>query len=210
MFTGIVEELGTITGVAEQGGGRRLVIAAQVIMDDMAIGSSVAVNGCCLTVIDLGDGWWVTEAVPETLDRTTTGSLVVGSRVNLERPLAVGGRHGGHVVQGHVDGVARVISIDDLDDGSHRVGLALAAEQLRYVVEKGSVTVDGVSLTVAGLSAEGFEVAVIPHTWEITRFGLYEAGEEVNVEVDILAKYVERLLAAGMTSHEAQPERIDP
>ena len=197
MFTGIVEELGTVTEIAVLGSGRRLVIAADLVMDDMAPGSSVAVNGCCLTVVEIGNGWWATEAVPETLCRTTVGDLVAGSRVNLERPLAANGRFGGHVVQGHVDGLAEVISIDELDDGSHRVGFALPAPYLRFLVEKGSVTVDGVSLTVATLLSEGFEIAVIPHTWDHTRFGLYSVGDVVNIEVDILAKYVERLFASG-------------
>jgi riboflavin synthase len=165
-------------------------------MDDIELGASIAVNGCCLTVVDFGDRWWATEAVPETLARTTIGDLAVGAGVNLERPLRVDGRFGGHVVQGHVDGVAQVASIQQLTDGSHRVAIAVPEGLRRYVVEKGSVAVDGCSLTVAGLRPDGFEVAVIPHTWTATRFATCAIGDPVNIEVDVLAKYVERLLSA--------------
>jgi riboflavin synthase len=196
MFTGIVEEIGTVSSIERRGDGRRLVVSADAITGDMELGASVALNGCCLTVVDFGDGWWATEAVPETLARTNIGDLVVGSEVNLERPMRADGRFGGHIVQGHVDGVARVASTTELDDGSHVVGFALDSRQLPYVVEKGSITVDGVSLTVAAVTPDGFEIAVIPHTWTATRFGSYEVGTAVNIELDIVAKYVERLLAA--------------
>ncbi len=198
MFTGIVEEVGTVAEVAARGDGRRLVLAADAVMGDIALGASIAVNGCCLTVVDFGEQWWATEAVPETLARTTIGELDVGSGVNLERPLRADGRFGGHVVQGHVDGVGHVASIEPLTDGSHLVAITLPGGLRRYVVEKGSVAVDGCSLTVAGLRPDGFEVAVIPHTWTATRFGTYTVGDPVNIEVDVLAKYVERLLSARM------------
>lgn len=197
MFTGIVEEVGTVDRVDERGEGRRFVIAAELVTADIFSGASISVNGCCLTVVDFGRGWWAAEAVPETLARTTLGGLTPGVPVNLERSMRADGRFGGHIVQGHVDGVARVSSMDDLDDGSHMVGFELGSGQLPYVVEKGSIAVDGVSLTVAALAPTGFDVAVIPHTWTATRFRTYDVGTAVNVEVDIVAKYVERLLTEG-------------
>lgn len=200
MFTGIVEEMGAIRSITNQGEGRRLTVEARTVMGDIELGASIAVNGCCLTVVDFGDDWWATDAVPETLARTTIGSLEAGHRVNLERPLAAKGRFGGHIVQGHVDGLASVEAITTQDDGSYRVRFRMAPELNRYVVEKGSICVDGVSLTIAGLFADGFEIAIIPHTWEVTRFGSYQIGDQVNIEVDILAKYVERLTLTNVNN----------
>lgn len=194
MFTGIVEELGEVTEVASRDGGLRLRISAAGTADGLSVGDSVAVNGCCLTAVEVGQGWWSVDAVPETIDRTTLGELQPGSGVNLERPLAVDGRLGGHVVQGHVDGVGHIVAIDEFGDGSRRIQVGISGDLSRYVAEKGSVAVDGVSLTVAATTPEGFEVAVIPHTLGVTRFGRYAVGDRVNIEVDILAKYVERLL----------------
>jgi len=143
-------------------------------------------------VVDLGTGWWAAEAVPETLDRTNIGSLEVGDRVNLERPLAAAGRFGGHVVQGHVDTTAEIMGIDGLPDGSWVYEFELDSSLCNYVVEKGSVAIDGISLTVAGVTPSSFSIAVIPHTHEVTVLGARRPGDSVNVEADILAKYVER------------------
>jgi riboflavin synthase len=185
MFTGIVEELGTIERV-ESG---RVRIAARIVSEDAAIGDSIAVDGCCVTVVAMGDGWWEADVTPETLARTTMGELRPGDPVNLERPVRVSDRLGGHIVQGHVDGVGEIVH--PAPDLRVRVPDGLA----RYVVEKGSVTVDGVSLTVVDPFDDGFTVAVIPHTADVTTLGRKGPGDRVNIEVDLMAKYVERLLA---------------
>ncbi|MFM7615857.1 MAG: riboflavin synthase [Actinomycetes bacterium] len=194
MFTGIVEELGTVRAITPNEGGARIEIAAATVLADAVLGASIAVNGCCLTVVEFTDSWWAADAVTETLDRTALGSLVAGSPVNLERPVRLDDRLGGHIVQGHVDGVGSLVSRDALPDGSTRMRFAAPTGLLRYVVEKGSITVDGISLTVAALHDDGFDIAVIPHTLSVTTLGPKAPGDPVNLEVDVLAKYVERLL----------------
>jgi riboflavin synthase len=207
MFTGIVEELGTVVSVTPVADGARIVIDASAVVADARIGDSIAVNGCCLTVVDLGDGRWAADAVTETLDRTALGSLTTGDRVNLERPVRVDDRLGGHIVQGHVDGVGELEARAPLPDGSTRMRFAVPDHLLRYVVEKGSITLDGVSLTVAAVDddAGAVEIAVIPHTLAVTTLGPKTSGDPVNIEVDVLAKHVERLL----TTREL-PRRADP
>lgn len=194
MFTGIVEELGTVRSVESRDGGARVVLGADVVLGDVADGASIAVNGCCLTVVSHGPDWWAADAIVETLDRTTLGGLEVGDRVNLERPLRLADRLGGHMVQGHVDGLGTVTARTLLDDGSTLMTIGTDAAVTRYLVEKGSITVDGVSLTIAGLGDDGFSVALIPHTQAVTTLGRRAPGDSVNLEVDVLAKYVERLL----------------
>ncbi|HEY7105202.1 MAG TPA: riboflavin synthase [Acidimicrobiia bacterium] len=194
MFTGIVEELGTVRGVHPTGGGARIEIEAGAVLEDASIGASIAVNGCCLTVVALGEGGFAADAVTETLDRTNLGELAPGDPVNLERPVRLQDRLGGHLVQGHVDGVGTVRARAAETDGSERVELAAPDAVLRYVVEKGSITVDGVSLTVAAPCDGGFAVAVIPHTLAVTTLGTKGVGARVNLEADVVAKYVERLL----------------
>jgi riboflavin synthase len=186
MFTGIVEELGHI--VSRQGS--RVRIGAEAVLADAQVGASIAVNGCCLTVVDFdtGDGWWDADVSDETYDWTSLGSLGSGDPVNLERPVRLADRLGGHLVQGHVDAVGEVVRpVPDLQ-------VRMPRPLLRYVVEKGSITVDGVSLTVVEALHDGFTVAVIPHTAEVTTLGSRGPGDPVNLEVDITAKYVERLL----------------
>jgi riboflavin synthase len=186
MFTGIVEELGSV--LARDGG--RFRFSGAAVLDDVSEGASIAVNGVCLTVVewDAGAGWWEAVAVDETLSRSTLGSLAPGDRINLERPVRLADRLGGHLVQGHVDGVGTVVApAPDL-----RVSLPDGLG--RYVVEKGSITVDGVSLTVVDADPDSFSVAVIPHTAEVTTLGRRQPGDGVNLEVDVTAKYVERLL----------------
>jgi riboflavin synthase len=204
MFTGIVEELGRVRAVVPNAGGARLELECAHVLEDAVLGASIAVNGCCLTVVELGSGWWAADAQVETLDRTTVGALAPGDPVNLERPVRLADRLGGHVVQGHVDGVGTVRAREPLADGSTRVVVEAPRELLRYVVEKGSITVDGVSLTITGIddgrggeAAGSFGVALIPHTLAVTTLGVREPGDRVNLEVDVLAKYVERLLAAS-------------
>jgi riboflavin synthase len=203
MFTGIVEELGRVRAVVPNEGGARIELECTAVLDDAVIGASISVNGCCLTVVEMGPGWWAADAQVETLDRTTIGALTPGDPVNLERPVRLADRLGGHVVQGHVDGVGTVVGREALADGSTRVVVEAPAGLLRYVVEKGSVTVDGVSLTATFVDdardgAPGsFGVALIPHTLAVTTLGVRAPGDRVNLEVDVLAKYVERLLVTS-------------
>jgi riboflavin synthase len=185
MFTGIVEELGAIESVT----GDRVRIAATRVLDDAEVGASIAVDGCCLTVVALGDGWWEADVSEETRKRTTLGERRPGDPVNLERPVRVQDRLGGHIVQGHVDAVGEIV------DPAPDLRVAMPGELGRYVVEKGSVTVDGVSLTVVDVLDDGFTVAVIPHTAAVTTLGRKGRGDLVNLEVDVTVKYVERLLA---------------
>jgi riboflavin synthase len=198
MFTGIVEELGRVRAITHADGGARLEITCTDVIADATIGDSIAVNGCCLTVVDLGPDSWSADAQIETLDRTTLGALVPGDPVNLERPMRLGDRLGGHLVLGHVDGVGEVVTVEPQADGSTRVTVRAPGELTRYLVEKGSVTVDGVSLTITTVSdterdAE-FGVALIPHTLAVTTLGVRNAGDRVNLEADMIAKHVERLL----------------
>jgi riboflavin synthase len=194
MFTGIVEELGEVRAIEHHDGGARIEITAAKVLDDAEIGASIAVNGCCLTVVALGQGFWAADAVVETLQRTNIGDLRAGDPVNLERPVRLQDRLGGHLVQGHVDGVATIAARAPQADGSTMVRFNAPHDVLRYVVHKGSITVDGISLTVAALHDDGFSVAVIPHTLEVTTLGTKDVGARVNLEADVLAKYVERLL----------------
>lgn len=192
MFTGLVEEVGTVVAVEPTEGGRRLRVRAATVAD-AAVGDSVCHNGVCLTITSFAeDGYWV-EAVAETLRRSNLGRLAPGSPVNLERALRVGDRLGGHMVQGHVDATAALVSATP-DGDSTRLAFSAPPSVLRYVVEKGSVTLDGVSLTVAGVDDAGFAVAIIPHTAEMTTLLRLAPGDEVNVEVDVVAKYVEKML----------------
>jgi riboflavin synthase len=204
MFTGIVEELGRVRAVIAQEGGVRIEIDAATVLDDAVLGASIAVNGCCLTVVELGSGWWAADAIIETIDRTTIGTLSVGDPVNLERPVRLADRLGGHVVQGHVDGIGVVGARDGLADGSTRLRIEVPGDLTRYMVEKGSITVDGVSLTVAEVGDDGFTVALIPHTLAVTTLGVRHPGDTVNLEVDVLAKYVERLLPGKRESDAVQ------
>jgi riboflavin synthase len=195
MFTGIVEGTGTVVAlaVAAGGGGARLEVEAPFLAGDLRLGESVAVNGCCLTVAEPTSGGFAADLVAETLRRTALGGLAAGDAVNLERPTVLGGRLGGHLVQGHVDGVARVLERTPVGDGEE-VKIELPEDLERYVVEKGSIAVDGVSLTVAGVGPGWFAVALVPHTLEVTTLGRRRPGDPVQLEVDVVAKYVERLV----------------
>ena len=199
MFTGIVEELGRVRAITANAGGARIEIDALVVLEDARVGDSIAVNGCCLTVVALENDHWAADAVTETLDRTSLGMLQPGDPANLERPVRAEDRLGGHIVQGHVDGVGTLAEREPLPDGSTRMTFAIPAALMRYVVEKGSITLDGISLTVAALDDANatVDVAVIPHTLAVTTLGPKQPGDPVNVEVDILAKHVERLLSTG-------------
>lgn len=185
MFTGIVEELGRVRTRE----GARFTFAAKTVVEGTRPGDSIAVNGCCLTAVGVGPDWWAADAVPETLARTNLSGLAPGDPVNLERPVRPLDRLGGHIVQGHVDAVGEVVRPAPL------LQIRMPVELTRYVVEKGSVAVDGCSLTVVEALDDGFTVAVIPHTAQVTTLGGRQAGDRVNLEVDVVAKYVEKLLA---------------
>ena len=184
MFTGIVEELGTV--VSRQGA--KLRIGATVVLEDVEMGASIAVNGTCLTVVAWGEDWWEADVVDETYDRTSLGALRDGDRVNLERPVRLADRLGGHLVQGHVDAVGTIV------EPAPDLRISLPPDLLRYVVEKGSITIDGTSLTVAATGSDSFTVAIIPHTSDVTTLGIKGVGDPVNLELDVIAKYVESLL----------------
>ena len=190
MFTGIVEELGTVTARD----GTRLVVRGPVTASDAAIGDSIAIDGVCLTVVDREGEHLSFDLSEETLARTNLGSLGAGEPVNLERPATLASRLGGHLVQGHVDGVAEVTSVRSEREDGVRLSVRLPGELLRHVVEKGSITLDGVSLTVAAVDGALIEIALIPHTLHATTLGSAREGDRVNVEVDIVAKYVARNL----------------
>jgi riboflavin synthase len=196
VFTGIVEELGSVVSLR----GPRLRLRATAVLADVELGASIAVNGCCLTVVAWGDDWWEADVSDETFRRTSLGSLEIGDAVNLERPVRLSDRLGGHLVQGHVDAVGTVVEpVPDLR-------VRMPADLTRYVVEKGSITVDGVSLTVVEALDDGFTVAVIPHTAEVTTLGRRQPGEPVNLEVDVMAKYAERLLAGHLPHRSTSSE----
>ncbi len=189
MFTGIVEELGR---VAERSGSR-LRISAQTVLDGSKVGSSIAVNGCCLTVVEIDQNSWMTDVSDETFSRTNLGTLSVGDVVNLERPMALGDRLGGHLVLGHVDAVGEIVS--EVPNLVVRIPIDL----MHLIVEKGSVTVDGISLTAFNLTADTFSVAVIPHTTEVTTLGVRKVGDKVNIEMDMMAKHIARMSSSAIS-----------
>lgn len=193
MFTGIVEETGEVAALDRSAGGARLTVKASLVTGDLQPGDSIAVNGCCLTATTQQAGILAFDLLDETLQRTNLGSLSPGSLVNLERALAANARLGGHFVQGHIDCAAPVIAFEK-SGADHRLEIALPREFARYTAFKGSIAVNGVSLTVAELKAESFVIWLIPHTLEITNLGALQAGGLVNLEFDMLAKYVERIL----------------
>ena len=193
MFTGLIEELGHVAQVEERPAGRRFWLAATHVLEDAHVGDSIACSGVCLTVVALEPGRFAVEAIPETLARSTLGEWRVGDRVNLERSLKLEQRLGGHMVQGHVDGVGEVIAEEKEGDGT-RITIRVPAELRRFIPEKGSLCVDGISLTVAALTPEGCEIAYIPHTLAVTSAGAYAPGTRVNLEVDLLARYLARML----------------
>jgi riboflavin synthase len=196
VFTGIVEELGEITAVEELADSARFTVRGPVVTEGAKHGDSIAVNGVCLTVVDLLEDAFTADVMDETLKRSSLGALTPGSRVNLERPMALGGRLGGHLVQGHVDGTGTVLARTPGEQWEI-VKVALPPELSRYVVEKGSITVDGISLTVVEAAADWFTVSLIPTTLALTTLGIKQPGDPVNLEVDVIAKYVERMLGSG-------------
>lgn len=193
MFTGIIEELGRVRSIERRGEGARIVIEAHTVAGGSNEGDSIAVNGVCLTALDVRRDSFAADGSRETLDRSTLGRLHSGSPVNLERAVTPATRLGGHIVQGHVDARGRFLSATD-HGGSWTVRIGYPQEIARYLVFKGSVSVEGISLTIAGMTDEHFEIAVIPKTWQVTNLSQLQPGDEVNLEADIIAKYVERIL----------------
>ncbi len=196
MFTGIVEEVGSVLSIAPQaGGGARLRIGCKLVLEDAREGSSIAVNGVCLTALALDGQSFSADLAPETLARTNLGALGAGSRVNLERPLAANGRLSGHIVQGHVDGTGELISFEPIGGENWWLKIRVPAELDRFLVYKGSIAIDGISLTIATLERDVLGITIIPHTVEMTCLGGYKPGDRVNLECDILAKHVEKLMS---------------
>jgi len=200
MFTGIIEEVGQISSIEPSGDGERIEVLANLVIEDTEIGSSISIDGCCLTVVDMSKDSFVVEAVPETISRTRLDAAKKGDQVNMERALSASGRFGGHIVQGHVDGLAKIVEIEIESDDSWKVSFTCSSKWLGQIVEKGSITLNGVSLTVAGTRTSleedefCFEIALIPHTIEVTTFKNLKVGDSVNLEVDVIARYVESLL----------------
>ena len=207
MFTGIIEELGTVAAVEDQGDAIRLSIRAETVLEGTGLGDSISVNGCCLTVVSIDDGTWTADVMKETLEKTSLDKVHTGDRVNLERAVTVEKRLGGHIVQGHVDGVGHVVRRSPSEHWEV-VEISMPPEFARYLVDKGSITVDGVSLTVVEARETSFTVSLIPETLARTTLGSRRVGDLVNLEADVIAKHVEKLLGgylpAPNTAHDPQ------
>lgn len=198
MFTGIVEETGAVLELVHSSAGARMVVAAREVLADLSSGGSVAVNGCCLTAVDFDERGFSSDLSPETLDRTNLGALEAGSLVNLERPLLPTSRLSGHFVLGHVDGTGEVLGLDNVGDGNWWLSVRAPEDLLQFLVYKGSIAIDGISLTIASLDEDVLGCAIIPHTYEVTTLRGTRVGASVNLECDMLAKHVHRLLATGL------------
>jgi len=196
MFTGIIEELGAVVKLEPGAAGARLQIQCRSVLDDLSPGSSIAVNGVCLTAVDLTSNSFSADLAPETLKRSNLGDLTPGAKVNLERPLSPGRRLSGHIVQGHVDGTGELVSLENLGDQNWWLKIRVPAELDRYLVFKGSIAIDGISLTIASLEHGILGVTIIPHTYQNTSLGSRAPGDRLNLECDMLAKHVEKLLAS--------------
>jgi len=195
MFTGIIEELGVVQSVARHAVGARLVVSCADVLSDLTLGASIAVNGVCLTAVEVAPDSFSADLAPETLDRSNLGDLKAGDRVNLERPLSLGARLSGHIVQGHVDGTGTLEALRDLGDGNLELIVQAPRELDRFLVYKGSITIDGISLTIATVTDGLVKIAIIPHTYAATNLRARLAGDRVNIECDILAKHVDKLLS---------------
>ncbi|CAB4763616.1 unannotated protein [freshwater metagenome] len=206
MFTGIVEELGTVESVEDQGDAIRLTVRAETVLEGTGLGDSIAVNGCCLTVTTIDDGTWTADVMQETLDKTSLHGVQPGDRVNLERAVTADRRLGGHIVQGHVDGVGQVLARHPSEHWEV-VEVSLPAEMAPYLVDKGSVTVDGVSLTVVEARPTSFTVSLIPETLARTTLGHRQVGDRVNLETDVIAKHVAKLVAAYLPQVQESKEQ---
>ena len=193
MFTGIIEEIGTIKGIKRGNRSVVLEVKAKKVLEDLKVGDSIATNGVCLTVTSFSGGSFCADVMPETMQRSNLGGLHAGDPVNLERALSLNGRLGGHIVTGHVDGMGKIVGREK-DENAIWVTIATSADLLRYIVEKGSITIDGISLTVVAVTDSGFTVSIIPHTQDETTLVKKQVGDDVNLENDVIAKYVEKLM----------------
>ncbi len=202
MFTGLIEDIGKVRKISRSGASARLEVETSLAVEEIALGDSVSVNGACLTVVETGSRMLSFDVSPETLERTGIGGLRPGSHANLERALKLGDRLGGHIVSGHIDCVASVFSRLEVS-GNHVFEFRMPKEFLRYIVEKGSVAIDGISLTVNAVSDDGFSVNIIPHTVRMTNLQYRKPGDGVNIETDILGKYVERLISARVSNEKS-------
>lgn len=207
MFTGLIETVGRIVRITGGKDGRTIGIEAEFTDRDLKIGDSIAVDGVCLTVTEEKGNFFAVDVVAETLRRTTLAHVQVGDRVNLERALAAGSRMGGHFVQGHVDGIGKIAALQDLAFGK-LLRLSLAEPLLAFVVEKGSIALDGISLTVASVDSKFVDIAVIPHTWQATTLHFKKQGDAVNIEVDILAKYVKKFMMPSISAEGLTLEKL--
>jgi len=194
MFTGIIEELGAVEAVETRAAGSRLKVRCKTVLSDSREGASIAVNGVCLTAVDLRPDSFSADLAPETLSRSNLGALHAGSRVNLERPMSPAGRLSGHIVQGHVDGTGEFLALDQLGDDNWWLTIRVPSDLDRYLVFKGSIAIDGISLTIAALEGDKLSVTIIPHTYRNTTLAGYRPGDRLNLECDVLAKHVEKLL----------------
>lgn len=206
MFTGLVEELGKVKAIVRGPRSVRLTVTARNVLADVKIGDSIAVNGTCLTVVDFSDNWFTADVMPETVERTVLAKFRLGDTVNLERTLAIGDRFGGHIVSGHIDGVG-VIRDMQKDDNAVVIRIEAGPEVMRYIIKKGSIAVDGISLTVVNYGDDWFTVSLIPHTASMTTLGIKSAGSLVNLETDVVGKYVEKLL--GLAAQPQQTSKIN-
>ena len=203
MFTGIIEETGKISSIEKNGGGARIKISAKVVVENTVEGDSIAVNGVCLTVLNINSNGFSADVSQETLNRSTLKNLAMNSIVNLERAVTPATRLGGHIVQGHVDAPGKFLSAEQSGD-FWTIRIGFPKEMGRYLVYKGSISVEGISLTIANLTNDCFEIAVIPKTWELTNLSSLKKGDEVNLEADVIAKYVERILLYGKTEQKTE------
>ncbi len=206
MFTGLVEEMGTVKNIVTGTSSIQLTVTAKKVLEDVKIGDSIAINGTCLTVIEFGKQWFTADVMPETIKRTVLNYLKPGHKVNCERTLRVGDRMGGHIVTGHIDGIGRITS-KEMNDIAVIIKISSKPEVLHYIVEKGSIAIDGISLTVVTINAQEFSVSLIPHSAKETTLGIKGVGDFVNLETDIIGKYVEKLIGKTESySSKSQPK----
>ena len=208
MFTGLVEELGKVKGMIHGASSVKLTISASLVIEDMKIGDSIAVNGTCLTVVAFGDTWFTADVMPETVKSTVLASFTMGDIVNLERTMKVGDRFGGHIVSGHVDGVGVIIQ-KEKNDNAIIVKVKAGTEVMRYIVKKGSITIDGISLTIVEYDQDWFTVSLIPHSAAMTTLGFKKVGNRVNLEADVIGKYVEKLLGLQVPQAENKTSKLN-
>ena len=208
MFTGLVEELGKVKAISRGVKSVRLTVEASKVLEDVKIGDSIAVNGTCLTVVEYNENCFTADVMPETVDSTALAKLKIGAKVNLERTLGIGDRFGGHIVSGHIDGIGTICAKDN-NDNAVVVKIEASPEVMRYIVKKGSIAIDGISLTIVNYGQDWFTVSLIPHSAAMTTLGFKKTGDVVNLETDIIGKYVDKLLSLSSTQQQSKTSAID-